>query len=332
MATNTTFSVSDLHKSALTISKSHSSLFILGLLHLFTQSMSIEYSQASEEISNITSDEGLKVVDQNNPNISTAIEAIKNLIASMHTGWYVLLGFEAIVILFFSVVISFFAQLFLSSSLIVGVSRAIQKKENELGNISHQARKSIPLLFWLFILPNLIAGICVALSIGILIGAYVLWNIPFVPIIAILGTIVAVAVGIYGGIFLKLSAIWAERFVVLQQLDWKHAMIRGYALSKTCWRNMIVLGLHNAMYVFLRVFGYILLLLLGIVCVVFISTIAEQTIQKYFILQLSSLAIVGILFITWVVFLIRFLARAQVFTSATWTSWFHKMYFGDNHA
>jgi hypothetical protein len=138
----------------------------------------------------------------------------------------------------------------------------------------------------------------------------------------VVSTIGAILFILYGGVFLKLSMIWAERFVVLKQEGWRRSLIQGYVLAKTHWKHMVLLGIHNTAYVFLRTFGYIMLLILGIVPAS-LSCLLKNLLNNT-VLQIGSYILIGASLLLWA-FDFRFLAQAQIFTSATWTCWFHEL-------
>lgn len=321
-----TFSVSHLHESAKHISREHSSLFILGLLSLFTQTSSVEYSRTIQQL---TTQDSIDTINQAAPqqlqNIPDIFSNIQNIFSSVHIGWYVLFGFHTFLLVLFSTLVAFIGKIFLTGAMIVGTHQSLIHKENSLGNISHDTKKSLKSLIGLAILPNCIVAVCLILIGSILIGLFAFWNVKFIAILAVVSTIAAILLIIYGGIFLKLSMIWAERFVVLKQEGWRQSLIQGYALAKTHWRHMFVLGIHNAAYVFLRTFGYVMLLILGIVLLFIISVFVQEPLKQLLIIQVCSYVSIGALFVLWAIRLIRFLSQAQIFTSATWTCWFHEL-------
>lgn len=323
---NNIFSVSHLHGLARHISREHSSLFILGLLSIFTQTSSLEISRTIQKLS---TQDSINTITQAVPyqlqNIPEIFSKIQNIFSSVHIGWYVLLGFHAFLLVLFSTLVAFIARIFLTGAMIVGTHQSLVHQENSLGNISHDTKKSLKSLIGLVILPNCIVAVCLILMGSILVGLFAFWSVKFIAILAVISTIVAVLFILYGGVFLKLSMIWAERFVVLKQEGWRQSLIQGYALAKTHWRHMIVLGIHNTAYVFLRTFGFVMLFILGIILFIIISVFVDEPLKQYVVLQVCLYISIGALFVLWALRLIRFLSRAQIFTSATWTCWFHEL-------
>jgi hypothetical protein len=202
------------------------------------------FSQSSNSISdlgNFTSDPS-KISKSLNGGLEPVLAYLKNILASIPTHIWVLLGTAIFLAIIIGLIFGLIARNWARGSLIGGINDAYDGKEAGLKTSSEHGIKNLKNLIWLSVVPWLLYTLLL-LVVGVIVALLMAVSAPLAIVLGILAGI-SVVIAYFS---IAATQIWAERVVVIEGKPAKESFFEGWRLVKKHILKMLTLGCFNTL-------------------------------------------------------------------------------------
>lgn len=155
--------------------------------------------------------------------------------------WVLLLA-GIVVSTILGLLISYVARAWALGSFINGIEMALSDKELSVKEISKAGFKNFRSMLWLVAIPGLLLGLVI---LALLIGLVVIGLVTQGPWLSLIMGVPIFLVLFVVGIIIAMIQVWAVRLAALEGLSGQESFRQGWAMVKTYFGEMFVVGLIN---------------------------------------------------------------------------------------